>query len=201
MNQSSAEEQERLQRRSQYLVRRLLWFWPIVTNVDDVERVTLYGYWLAIAMAVLNGVQIAMLLLRGSSREDLLWGVALTVVSCLFYFIGANAVRLRSFGAATLLTVETGALMLYGRVLHGSFDLQTPLEFVLFLIMLRGIFLAARFVALKEDAMPLRLTAGMGRAPIDQWPRRIWPRMQPLFYLCGALLMLFQVITGFLAVR
>jgi hypothetical protein len=190
------EEEARLERRSQYLVRRLVWFWPIVTNVDDVERVTLFGYWVCVSLGLINLVEFAVMLLKRASPGDVAWGACFASVSFGFYFLGGNAVRVRSFPAAVLLAVVTCSLTLFGYVLHGHLDRQTPIESVLFLIMLRGIYLASRYRPKEGEGPPIGLVAFFGHGLVDRLPQRIWPKFQILFWVFGAMMLIFWLTTS-----
>ena len=102
---NSPELEAFYQRRTRYLLRRFFWFWPTVTSIDDVERVTLLGFWVCVALAVLNIITFPFDYARADGTFEKVFAVTDTPLVAAMYYLGANALRRCNFLAATTLTV------------------------------------------------------------------------------------------------
>ena len=86
-------------RRSRFILRSLLYFWPIVDYPDDIDRITRLAFSICLMDLLINTVTLLPDLLRPDWRA---WTIlAVLAVSC---FLGANAVRQNSVPAAAMLT-------------------------------------------------------------------------------------------------
>jgi len=85
-------------RRARFVLRSMLYFWPMVDSADDVDRVTRFGYRVCIWALLLSAIPLAPELVN---LNWIAW--ATLAVSAVLYFFGANAVRQESTVAAATL--------------------------------------------------------------------------------------------------
>ncbi len=175
-----------MMRRRTYFLHNLFWFWPTVKSDDDVQRVTVLGYWVCMSLAVLNLYKgINEYLLANAVAKH--WNVALVLAEFLiFYVLGANGLRCRSVSAAVMVVTFQVVDLAEEHIQLGRFPLDTTSELILLLIVLRGIYLASRWEATHERTEPLLNKAFFGHALVDRWPQVIWPRLRVLFWLAAA---------------
>ena len=193
------EEEAEAERRSSFLVKQLLFFWPMVENADDADRVARLNYWLCVQYAGWNLLSgLATLFLFHSVELDLS-SILLIVTFCVFFFLGANGVRRSSIAAAWGVTFTTGVAIVNNRMDHGTFSPTPILIFIASLVVLRGTILTARWQRQHgndaadplriEKILPVQLDTSFTRSMADRWPAQLWPRLQWLFWLTGAALL------------
>ncbi len=180
---------ELVARRRTFLIHNLLWFWPIANNGDDVQRLTLIGYWVYTYLALQN-LYVGLAGYMDARLPAQRWTAALISGGVvLFYFLGANGLRLRSVTAALMMTVVEIVDLVAERVREGHFPVGTSLITILLLIVLRGIYLAARWERTHGPSEPLAYNAWFGPSVTDRWPRALWLRFRILFWILGSLML------------
>ena len=182
-------------RQGLYVIRRFFFFWPIVDNIDDVERVTLLGFWVYTVQALINVGVLALDLFSQPTRFNLVVIPCVALCAVAFYYLGANAVRRKSVSAAIAQVLFALIFMVDDRM-HGSFHSETVVPFLLSVIILRGIWLASRYVVHPEDGEPLEPSAALGRAFVNKWPAFLWPRFRLIFWICGFLFLAIELFAA-----
>lgn len=205
---TQAEEAEAV-RRQQFVLKQLIFFWPIVTNDDDVDRVELFNYQLCSLYAgwsLFSGL-LALFLFREAPIAPI--PIFLVLAPPLFYFLGANASRQDSVPAAWAMAAYT-SLPAVSDCFGHKFRLDRCLFFLGSLVVLRGTFLTARWRRTRDvrldtlrlgvvlaQASPFRQagvlppvvkTTSWFRLTHDTWPPILWRRLQWLFWLVATLL-------------
>ena len=179
-------------RRARFVLRDLLFFWPIVDSADDVDRVTRLGYRICMWVLIYNVISIV------PDLVNLDWiAYATLVLLVLLYFAGANALRQKSATAAAALCALQATAIPYSFLLNHSFPYVSCLIFLALLIAWRGIALSVKYHASRSDLVPLhiseilppRLRTSFGRYMTDILPPRIWPKYQVVFWTVLLLLL------------
>ena len=183
------------QRRTRYLLRRFFWFWPTVTSVDDVERVTLLGFWVCVALGVLNILTFPFNYARAEGMLEKVFAIADTPLIAAMYYLGANALRRCNLLAATMLTALSFSMAIGFRKLHGYYDYQFTAQACLFSNILRGIYLAAMYKPAPDEGPPLNLISTFGHAIVDRVPSQIWPRFRVAFWILACIQMVISLST------
>jgi hypothetical protein len=180
-------------RLAHYTMRRFFFFWPIVDSVDDIERITLLGFWINVATGVLGAISMGGPLLRASSLSGRAGALLLAVCALLFYYVGANGIRRNSFKASVLIFVISAAFVVIAlRAHHLSPGTIVPL--ILSIIVMRGIWLTSHFVPAGTEVPPLKPLMLLNRSFTDRVPQEVWPRYQWIFYGLGALFLLVAIV-------
>ena len=186
-------KEEMTQRRSRSVLRGLFFFWPVVENMDDVERVGLFNYQACLATGFANLVEGSKLILFAPDGFHRSVSIVMLAATLCFFFLGAGAVRRQNVPASMLLAIFAILESVAGYFLDGHISWLSALFTVIFLIVLRGTILAARWrpVAGNKEAplnlrWPLQGSRLLGRAVTDSWPHVLWPRLSIFFWISGA---------------
>ena len=177
------------QRQARSMERRLFFLWPVVELPEDVERVTLLGYWVCVALGVGNLV-FGVLKLRAdrAAGESLAWyGYLVLAAIPLFFFLGANALRRAKWPAAVMLLVFLVTDTLSQRIVRGTFSVLDVLECVLFVVIARGIWLSSHRTMPEIEPLTDYAKDGLRDLLVYRLPPLVWPRFQILFWTIGAL--------------
>lgn len=174
-------------------------FWPTVENAWDVDYLGQQGFWLCILIAVF---QLGFTLLTGQ-----IFLIAVGMVGAIFYAAGGIGVREKNWQAAALIFA---CYLLETLIAFGSGLMLSPvgaLRFVflgLLLSNLRATFIASEWKPAAEgEDRPDRFNETFRDKLVDVWPPKIWPKMQIVFYVLGALWFLASllVLAGLLLAR
>ena len=184
-------------RRSRFILRSLLYFWPIVDSPDDIDRVTRLAFSICLMDLLINTVTLLPDLLRPDWRA---WTIlAVLAVSC---FLGANAVRQKSVPAAAMLTLIAATHVPVAFLMgHHSFPYIATTIFIAYTIAWRGVVLAARFGSPSSDQLPLHRSdiyplvfrTAVSRYMTDKLPPKIWPAWQGLFWITASVEVIFNL--------
>ena len=196
----SSEQEAIAERRARFITRQLLAFWPMVDNIDDVDRVSLLGYRVCIVYAVWQLVVSAQVIWLSSDQDNRFAAFVVTPVMLIFYFLGANAVRRNSVPAAVFLALAAFVVSLVTYVERRSFNALEMGVVVVFLIVLRGTWLTSKWLSTHTvddveagplrigNLLPFQIRTGVGRVMVDVWPAKVWPRFQIIFWIAGILM-------------
>jgi hypothetical protein len=197
----SPEEEMIAERRARFITRQLLAFWPMVDDIDDVDRVSLLGYRVCITYAVWQLVVSAQVIWLSSDQDSRFAAYLVTPVMLIFYFLGANAVRRSSVPAAGFLALTAFVVPLVTYTERKSFNALEIVVFVVFLIVLRGTWLTSKWLSTHtaddveagplriSNLLPFQIRTGVGRLMVDVWPAVVWPRFQIIFWIAGVLML------------
>lgn len=188
------EQEAEAERRQHFVLKQLVFFWPMVSNGDDADRVEHLNYWLCVSYAwwnLLSGL-LSIFLLHVTPASPI--PILLVILIGLFYFLGGNAVRQNSVVAAWGLAGYT-AIPVVEAFLRHQFNGDLFLFFLGSLVVLRGTFLTARWrkteaaatVPLRlAELLPFQFSTGLSRTFSDRLPPLLWPRLQWLFWLTAS---------------
>ncbi|WP_158823851.1 hypothetical protein [Granulicella sp. S156] len=197
----SPEDEAIAERRSRFVGRQLLAFWPMVDDIDDVDRVSLLGYGTCIVYAVWQSIVSVQIVFQSGDADERLAIYLITPCMLIFYFLGANAVRRSSVPAAAFLALAAFAVPFVTYMERRSFHALEIGVFVIFLIVLRGTWLTSKWLSTHtaddvktgplriSNILPLQIRTGVGRVMVDAWPARVWPRCQILFWIAGIVML------------
>lgn len=194
----SPEQEAVAERRSRFIGRQLLAFWPMVDSIDDVDRVSLLGYRVCIAYALWQLGSLLRTLLVSDDADTRRAVYMVMPVMLVFYFLGANAVRRSSVAAAWMLALAAAIVPLLTLLQRRTFHGLEILVLIVFLVVLRGTTLTSRWLRLHgtdsntsplriADILPLQIRTGLGQTMVDRWPEKLWPRLRVLFWIAGLL--------------
>jgi hypothetical protein len=175
------------QRQARSLERRLFFLWPVVELPEDVERVTLLGYWVCLTLGAGN-LAFGVLKLRAerATGESLAWyGYLVLAAVPLFFFLGANALRRANWPAAVMLFAFLVTDTLSQRIVQGAFSVLDVLECVLFVVIARGIWLASHRTMPAIEPLTDYAKDGLRDLLVYRKPSTVWPRFQILFWVIG----------------
>jgi len=187
-------------RRARYILRSMLFFWPIVDSVDDVDRVTRFGYSVYLWVLLINAIAIVPDLLRPDWTA---W--AILALLCAITFLGANAVRQKSVVAAAMLCFVAATHIPVAYVLGHTIPYLACGVFLAYLITWRGVALAARFQTspsdppplYESDVLPLSYRTSFGKYMTDRLAPKVWPAWQWLFWITSVLFAAAQLVFAY----
>ncbi|MGA2570288.1 MAG: hypothetical protein ABSF23_07180 [Terracidiphilus sp.] len=168
-------------------------FWPTVDNAWDVDYLGHQGFWICAVVAV---IQLAAGVLSGSP-----FIMAIYLVTALIFFVGGMGVREASWPAAAMVfgLFSTGLLntMASGR-LPGILSILVA---GVLLSNVRAAFLASEWRPASEgEDRPTRFNESLTDKLVDQWPAKLWPRLQPYFFSVASAILALELIGLGLAV-
>ena len=177
--------------RARYLLRTILFFWPMVDSPDDVDRVTRFGYHVCMGALAYTAFTLVPDLVN---MDWIAW--ATLALFAVLYFLAANAIRQASVTVATALCLLLATDIPYAYLLNRKFPWQACVTLLAFIIVWRGIVLAARFAGSPtwepshlSDTLAPRSRFRLGRYLMDALPVRLWPASQPAFWMAAATLL------------
>jgi hypothetical protein len=198
---SSLEEEAIAERRARFITRQLLAFWPMVDDIDDVDRISVLGYRTCVVYAVWQLIASAQIAFLSGDADERFAAYLVTPFILIFYFLGANAVRRSNVPAAGFLALTAFVVPLLTYLERRSLSILEIGIAVVFLIVLRGTWLTSKWLSTHDandapkkplrigDILPLQARTGVGRVMVDRWPIRVWPRFQILFWIAGIVML------------
>ena len=203
------EQEAEAERRQHFLLKQLVFFWPLVSNADDADRVEHLNYWLCISYAGWNLFSGLLTLFVYRTTPPGLIPIVIVVSIVVFYFLGGNGVRQNSVAAAWGMAIYTSVPVLQ-RLLEHDFNASIFLFFLGSLVVLRGTVLTARWRRAEAatpnplrlaDLLPFQFSTGFSRSMSDRWPPVLWHRLRWLFWLAGAILVAEPIFLAVLLLR
>jgi len=161
-------------------------FWPTVENAWDVNYLGQQGFWICVAVAVL---QMAVAALSGN-----VVATVTSVLVALVYLIGGMGVREADWPAAAAIFLiflfSVTYTMCLGR-LPGIFQIAAA---GVLLSNVRAAFLASEWKPAGEDEdRPTRFNETFADKLVDQLPARVWPKLKIPFFALAAIVLLLEV--------
>lgn len=155
--------------------------WPTVDNAWDVDYLGQQGMWVCTVVAVFG---LAASFLTGN---PIVIGIA--ILSALFFVLGGMGIREANWpAAAMLLAVELCNALLRPTVFSIAFAL-------ILLSNLRATFLASEWrPAAEGEDRPTRFNESFADKYVDQLPSILWPKLQILFFILGAAMLLLNLL-------
>jgi hypothetical protein len=173
--------------------------WPTVDNAWDVDYVGQQGFWICLAIAVLNLFLI--LLMSGAfDRPEVRNRLLIVGVTTFFvYFVGGMGVRQASWPAAAVVFV----LYAVGQLATGRVPgILSIIIGAVLLSNLRATYLAAHWKQPADDEdRPMRFNETLRDKLVDQLPPRAWPILRIPFYIAASLLLVFSLYASAIATR
>ncbi len=165
-------------------------FWPTVENAWDVDYLGQQGFWICFLIAVF---QLGFSLFTGNPLL-----IALGFLGGLVYFTGGMGVREKCWPAAALIfacyLVDTLYTMLSGLFFTPGGVLRI-LFLGLLLTNLRATFIASEWrPAAEGEDIPLRFSDSLRDKLVDDWPPKLWPRLQIPFYVLAVLWLILSLL-------
>jgi hypothetical protein len=189
------EQEAEAERRQRFILKQLVFFWPLISNADDADRVEHLNYWLCVSYAGWNLFSGLLSLFVYRTTPPSLVPILIVVFIVIFYFLGANGVRQNSVAAAWGMAIYTSVPVLV-RLYEDDFKSTMFLFFLGSLVVLRGTVLTARWRCAEAatpnplrlaDILPFQFSTGLSRSISNQWPPVLWHRLRWLFWLVGAI--------------
>lgn len=203
------EQEAEAERRQHFILKQLVFFWPMVDNADDADRVQHLNYWLCASYAGWNLIS-GILLFVFHATELSPAPILLLVSFVIFYFLGANAVRQNSVSAAWAMVAALVAALAEEVLNRGKVNPTSVLFLLGGLVVLRGTFLTARWhrtrtansVPLRvADILPLQFSTGFSRSFSDRLPPKLWPSLQWLFWLTAVVIVAEPIVLAVLIAK
>jgi hypothetical protein len=168
-------------------------FWPTVENAWDVNYLGQQGFWICVAVGIL---QVVFSALSGN--------VIATVISvfiALVYLVGGMGVREADWPAAALIFViylfNLTYAMCLGRM-PGIFQIAAA---AILLSNIRAAFLASEWKPAAEDEdRPTRFNETFADKLVDWLPEKAWPKLKIPFYAMAAVLLLLEMLGNGVAI-
>lgn len=160
-------------------------FWPSIQTATDVDYLGTQGYWICVLMAVLS---LVFLVATGH--------IIAGIVTFLFNFLSGVGVRQGSrYAAAMVLTVYLLDTVLSGVSIVGAGVAVRLIFTAVLLANLRATWIASAWQPGSQEAvLPARLSETLGDKLSDQLPLWLWPKVQILYYIFSACLLLLASI-------
>ena len=155
--------------------------WPTVDNAWDVDYLGQQGMWVCTVVAVFG---LAASFLTGN---PIVIGIA--ILSALFFVLGGMGIREANWPAAALLfAVELCNVLLQ----PGFFSVAFAL---ILLSNLRATFLASEWKPAAEgEDRPTLFSETIRDKYVDQLPYILWPKLQILFFILGAAMLVLNLL-------
>lgn len=203
------EQEAEAERRQHFVLKQLVFFWPLVSNADDADRVEHLNYWLCVSYAGWNLFSGFLSLFVYRTTPPSLVSILIVIFIAIFYFLGGNGVRQNSVAAAWGMAIYTSVPVLQ-RLLEHNFNSTIFLFFLGSLVVLRGTVLTARWrraeAAMPDplrlaDILPFQFSTGLSRSMSNRWPPVLWHRLQWLFWLFGTIAIAESIFLAVLILR
>lgn len=167
------------------LVKRL--FWPSIRNAHDLNLLGQQGFWICQVLAVLSAILLVI------TQHPIL-----AVLVFVFYVVGGFGLREGSVAAAALIFTAWILDQIAAVVTHraGVGIVQLVIAAIL-LANLRGTIAAAAWKKQAEpedDIQPMRFSETLVDKFRDQLPRKAWPVLRHVFYVCAVGLVAFELL-------
>lgn len=152
-------------------------FWPSITTGTDVDYLGRQGFWVCILVGILSFAFLAFL---GQAVFGLL--------ALLFYCLGGVGVRERSrYAAVAVCVMYLPQTLLLGAFVVSPGGVIRLILSALLLSNLRATWIASQWKPESPEAeLPARLNYTLGDKLADQFPQRLWPKVQVLYYIYSA---------------
>ena len=162
-------------------------FWPAVENAWDVNYLGEQGFWLLIAVAV---IELGVSALAGSAIM-LIAGV----VTFFVYVTGAMGVREANWPAAAMVFSVFFASILGTLAMGRLPGILTVIIAGVLLSNVRAAFLASEWKPVDENVdRPIRFSETFADKLSDQLPARLWPVIQIPFFTLASILLLLELL-------
>ena len=168
-------------------------FWPTVENAWDVNYLGEQGFWICIAVAV---IELALSALTGN-----LLLIAMGIVAFLVYIMGGMGVREANWPAAAMVFSIYFAGLLGSLAMGRLPGILTIIVAGVLLSNLRAAFLASEWKPAGEDEdRPTRFNETFADKLSDQLPAKLWPAIQIPFFVLSSMLLLLELFGSVVAV-
>jgi hypothetical protein len=161
-------------------------FWPTVENAWDVDYLGQQGFWICVAVAVIQ-------VIGGAFSGNPIVLVTNSAIALVF-LIGAMGVREASWPAAALIFGLYFVGILSTMAMGQLPGILSIIAAAVLLSNVRGAFLASQWrPAAEEEDRPMRFDESLRDKLVDQLPPKAWPILQVPFYALAAMILLLSL--------